>query len=174
MFTSTLATGASWRTAVSLSAGDINSGSLVLLSGDAAGQVKSYAFTALSGSGLRPGSAAQASLTVRNGGTSPLRYGLSQTTTTGSATLASFLRLRVDAVPRTGDCSSGVDAPAATTTTGSLYTGDLVGASSTSTRALATGAVETLCVRVTVSTDAPKSVQGSTVQATLTFGAQMR
>jgi hypothetical protein len=46
MFASTLTTGALWRDSVALDAGQVSSGSLVLLNGDAVTQVEAYAFTA--------------------------------------------------------------------------------------------------------------------------------
>ena len=77
---SPLTTGALWRDALSLGAGQVSSGSLVLLNGDATTQVDAYTFTALAGSNLRPGSSAPAPLTMRNGGTTALGYRLADTT----------------------------------------------------------------------------------------------
>ena len=87
IFASTLSTGALWRDSLPLGGGQLSSGSLVLLTGDATTQVEAYAFTALAGSNLRPGSSAQAPLTMKNDGSTPLGYRLSETTTIGSATL---------------------------------------------------------------------------------------
>jgi hypothetical protein len=128
IFASTLTTGALWRDSLPLGAGQVSSGSLVLRNGTATTQVEAYAFTALAGSNLRPGSAAQAPLTMRNGGTTPLAYRLSGTTTLGSTTLPSQLTLDIDRVTGEAACSTGVDVPPATGTTSDVYAGPLVGA----------------------------------------------
>jgi hypothetical protein len=171
LFSSTLTTGALWRASVSLDGGDLSSGSLVLLNGNATSQVENYAFTALTGSNLRPGSTAQAPLTMKNGGSSPLGYRLSQTSTTGSTTLPTYLTLRIDTVAGEPSCTAGVDTPPASGTTAVVYSGALVGASSTGLRPLAAAATETLCVRVGVSNAAPASVQADATQVSLTFAA---
>ena len=171
MLASTLTTGALWRDSVSLAAGPVSSGSLVLLIGDATSQVEAYAFTVLAGSGLRPGSSAQAPLTIRNGGSTPLGYRLSETTTIGSPTLPAQLTLQIDAVSEDAACSTGVDVPPATGPTSAVYAGPLPGATSTVLRPLAPSATETLCVRVAVAGSAPQAVEGTTAAARFTFAA---
>lgn len=171
IFGSSLTTGAYWQSSISLDGGQLSSGSLVLLNGDAVNQVSNYQFTALAGTSLRPGSAVQAPLTMKNGGTAPLTYRLVQTSTSGSTSLAGQLALRLDAVPTPATCATGIDVPAATAGT-TLYAGGLVGASTATARPLATGASETLCVRVTVPAAAPQTVQAGSTQTTFTFGAQ--
>ena len=170
IFGSTLATSALWRSAVSLDGGSVQSGSVVLLTGDTGGQVKSYPFTALAGSALRPGSNVQAPLVVRNGGRSPLVYGLAQTATSGASALPGQLSLRLDVV--SGSCAAGVGAPPPAGVAATPYDGALVGATTATTRRLAPGATETLCVRVSVQPDAPKTVAGASTTLTFTFGAQ--
>ena len=171
IFTSTLTTGALWRDSVSLNAGQVSSGSLVLLNGDAVTQVEAYAFAALTGSNLRPGSSAQAPLTVRNGGSTPLSYRLSDTTTTGSSTLTAQLTLRVDGVSDDDACRTGVDVPTAAGPTTVVYAGPLVGATSAALRPLAPSATETLCVRIAVTDSAPQAVSASSASVRFTFAA---
>ena len=170
IFGSTLATSALWRSTVSLDGGAVQSGSVVLLTGDTGGQVKSYAFTSLAGSALRPGSSVQAPLVVRNGGRSPLDYGLAQTAGSGASTLPVQLSLRLDVV--SGICAAGVGAPPPAGVAATVYDGTLAGATTPTTRQLAPGAAETLCVRVGVKPDAPKTVSGASTTITFTFGAQ--
>ena len=167
---STLATGASWRSAVSLDGGTVRSGSIVLLTGSADAQVKSYAFDALAGSALRPGSTVQAPLVVENAGRSALEYRLAQTTSSGSSALANQLSLRLDVV--SGTCSSGVDRPGPVGITATPYVGALTGAATAVPRRLTPEHLETLCVRVGVDPAAPRAVSGTTTTITLTFGAQ--
>lgn len=170
IFGSTLATSALWRSAVSLDGGSVRSGSIVLLNGDASGQTKNYAFSALTGTTLRPGSTVQAPLVVRNGGTSPLDYRLVQTFSSGASTLSAQLSLRLDVV--SGTCAAGVGVATATDVTATPYDGTLVGAAAPVPRRLAPGATETLCIRVGVKPDAPKTVSGASTSLTFTFGAQ--
>jgi hypothetical protein len=171
IFGSTLTTGALWRDSVPLNTGQVSSGSLVLLNGNAVSQVEVYAFTALAGSNLRPGSSAQAPLTMRNGGSTPLDYRLSDTTTTGSSVLPAQLTLRIDGVTGDAACSTGVDVPPATGPTTELYAGPLVGATSTVLRPLAPSSTETLCVRIAVAGSAPQAVADNSTQARFTFAA---
>lgn len=170
-FASTMTTGALWRDSLPLGGGQISSGSLVLLNGDATAQVDAYAFSALAGSNLRPGSAAQAPLTMRNGGTTALGYRLADTTALGATTLPSQLTLDLDRVTGAAACSTGVDVPPATGTTSSVYAGPLVGATTADLRPLAPAATETLCVRVAVAGSAPQSVSDTSGQVRFTFAA---
>ena len=144
IFASTLTTGALWRDSLALGAGQVSSGSLVLLTGDATTQVEAYAFTALAGSNLRPGSSAQAPLTMKNDGSTALGYRLAETTTLGSATLPAELTLRIDGVTGDAACPTGVDVPLATGPTIGVYAGPLAGATSPGLRPLAPAATETL------------------------------
>lgn len=172
VFGSALATGALWRTTLPLGAGQVSSGSLVLLNGNAVSQVDAYSFTALAGSNLRPGSAAQAPLTMKNGGLSPLRYRLSDTASIGGPSpLPGQLTVRIDRVTGEAACGTGVDVPPASGTTAVVYAGPLVGATTAGLRPLAPAATETLCVRVAVPVSAPQSVSGTSAQVRFTFAA---
>jgi hypothetical protein len=171
IFASTLSTGALWRDSLPLGGGQLSSGSLVLLTGDATTQVEAYAFTALAGRNLRPGSSAQAPLTMKNDGSTPLGYRLSETTTIGSATLPAGLTLRIDGVTGDAACSPGVDVPPASGSTTGVYAGPLAGATTPDLRPLAPAATETLCVRVAVAETAPASVSGDSAQVRFTFAA---
>ena len=168
---SVLATSALWRQSISLDGGDVRAGSVVLLNGSATSQVKTYAFTPLAGATLKPGSSVQAPLVIRNGGTAPLAYRLVQTTSSGSAVLPGQLLLRLDVVP--SSCVTGVGQAPATGVTANLYNGVLPGASTAPPRPLAVGATETLCVRVSVASGAPKSASGAATTTTFTFGAEI-
>lgn len=168
---SVLATSALWRQSISLDGGDVRAGSVVLLNGSASSQVKTYAFTPLAGSTLKPGSSVQAPLVIRNGGTAPLAYRLIQTTNGGSTVLHGQLLLRLDAVPSA--CATGLSQPPAAGVTATLYDGVLPGASTPVSRRLAVGATETLCVRVSVASGAPKSASGAATTTTFTFGAEI-
>lgn len=171
IFGSALATGALWRASLPLGAGRVSSGSLVLLNGSATSQVETYAFTALAGSNLRPGSAAQAPLTMKNGGTTPLGYRLSDTTSFGSTTLPGQLTLRIDRVAGDAACGTGVNVPPASGSTTPVYAGALAGATTPGLRPLAPAATEVLCIRVAVADAAPKSVSGMSTSVRFTFAA---
>jgi hypothetical protein len=171
IFTSTLTTGALWRDSIALNAGQVSSGSLVLLNGNAVTQVEAYAFTALAGSNLRPGSSAQAPLTMRNGGSTLLGYRLSDTTTTGSSVLPASLTLSIDEVAGDAACPIGVDVAPATGPSTEVYAGPLAGATSTGLRPLAPSAVETLCVRIAVAGSAPQDISDTSTQVRFTFAA---
>ena len=168
---STMTTGANWRDAVSLDGGDLGSGSLTLLNGSASSQVRNYAFTALAGTALGPGSTVQAPLQMRNAGASALAYRLNQTTTTGSTALITALTLRIQRVAGPSNCATGSNVAAATGSPVLVYDGPLAGAGSTEARVLDAGASETLCVRVVLPTSASTNTQGSGAQAVLTFEA---
>jgi len=171
IFTSTLTTGALWRDSISLDAGQVSAGSLVLLNGNAVTQVEAYAFTALAGGNLRPSSSAQAPLTMRNGGSTRLSYRLSDTTTTGSSALPASLTLSINELAGGAACPTGVDVPPATDPGSEVYVGPLVGATSTALRPLAPSATETLCVRIAVADSAPQGVSDTSTQVRFTFAA---
>lgn len=97
---------------------------------------------------LRSGGTVQVPLVLRNGGTSALRYRLAQTTATGSPALTGQLSFRMDQVSGESNCPTGVDVAAVSGSMATVYTGALTAASSTTSRSLATGATQTLCVRV--------------------------
>lgn len=172
VFGSTVTTGALWNSAAPLGAGQVQSGQLVLLNGDDATQVKSYAFDELAGTALAPGSYAQAPLVITNGGNIPLGYELFSAIASKPA-LADSLNLRVSRVAASGDCPTGENAGAPTGAT-IVYDGPLDTADSGAQHTIAVGAGDTLCLRVGLLSSAPASVQDTSTTITFTFQATSR
>ena len=163
-------TSARWQDIEDLHSGDLHSGELSLLNGDASSQTADYAFTELTGAGLGPGSWSQAPLTIRNGGSAGLDYWLLSTSAPDATGLAAAFQLRLSVVTSAASCPIGMGAAAPTGPVQVLYDGVLLGASSAA-RPLAVGAAESLCVRVAVSNSAASSSQGAATAITFTFGA---
>ena len=139
----TASSGASWRDERPVGAGTLTAGRLDLRVGGA----DAYAFSALSGSNLKPGSYRQAPLAVSNAGDVALRYRLSSVTfgtLTGSATYSATRVASAAACPSTG-------------------TPTAVGGDAASFRTLAPTASETWCLRVTLGSNPPQALTGATV-----------
>ena len=164
-------TGALWRDSEQLSGATIRSGELSLVNGGAGSQSAAYAFTELAGAGLAPGRWSQAPLTIRNAGSADLDYRLATTTASDPTGMPAALRLRVQQVAAATSCPTGVGAAEPTGPVTGLYTGPLLGGSTTPARPLAVGASEALCLRVTLDSEAPSAAQGSSTVITFTFAA---
>lgn len=116
-----------------------------------------------------PGNSTAGVLTIHNNGTAPLKY---TATTAGSNAdskgLASALVVSVTgAASVTGSLPAVTCGGTALSGTGTGIGGGLV----TTGRLLAAGASETLCVQVTLPTNANTSLQGATTAVTFTFTA---
>ena len=162
MLTSMSTTAALWHDQAAVDTGSVSSGSLVLLVG---GVEETYAFTALTASNLVPGQSVRAPLSISNGGSTEMVYGLSAVTTAaaGSAdeALAASLRLTVtdDAAcdgPQTQD--SGLPFQAALDTSATF-----------SGRDLTPSALETLCIEIGLDAEAPTAAASGSTAVTFTF-----
>ena len=162
LLASTSTTGALWHSQAAVDAGSIASGSLVLQVG---GQEETYVFTALNASSLVPGQSVRAPLTISNGGSTAMVYGLTAVTTAAAGAadeaLAASLRLTVTddaacAAPQTQDAGLPFKVPLDPTAT---FTG----------RELAPSSFETLCIEVELDANAPVSAASGSTTATFTF-----
>jgi hypothetical protein len=164
MLTSMSTTGASWRDEATVDAGTVTTGSLVLLVG---GQPTAYNFTAfntLGGNNLAPGKAVRAPLTITNGGSADMTYGLTSVTPTAISAADDAL----------------LDALRLTVTDDSVCGGVLAGevlldhipleaAGPFGGRVLAPSSFETLCIEIALSADAPNAAAAGTTSVTFTF-----
>lgn len=162
MLVSASTTGALWQDQAAVDAGSVTSGSLVLL---VEGQEETYVFTGLTASNLVPGQSVRAPLSISNGGSTDMVYGLTAVTTAAAGpadeALAASLRLTVtdDAAcngPQTQDAGLPFQAPMDTAAT---FAG----------RELAPSAFETLCIEVELDANAPIAAASGSTAATFTF-----
>jgi predicted ribosomally synthesized peptide with SipW-like signal peptide len=167
LLVSTSTTGALWHDQAVVDAGSVSSGSLVLLVG---GQEETYAFTALTASNLVPGQSVRAPLSISNGGSTEMVYGLSAVTAAaaGSAdeALAASLRLTVtdDAAcdgPQTQDPVLPFQSP-------------LDASATFSGRDLTPSAFETLCLEIGLDADAPTAAASGSTAVTFTFRGEQK
>lgn len=167
MLVSTSTTGALWHDQAAVGAGSVTSGSLVLL---VDGEEETYAFTAPSASNLVPGQSVRSPLSISNGGSTEMVYGLSAVTTAaaGSAdeALAASLRLTItdDAAcdgPQTQD--SGLPFQAALDTSATF-----------SGRDLTPSALETLCIEIGLDAEAPTAAASGSTAVTFTFRGEQK
>jgi predicted ribosomally synthesized peptide with SipW-like signal peptide len=162
LLVSTSTTGALWHDQTTIDAGSVTSGSLTLLVG---GQDETYVFTSLTASNLIPGQSVRAPLSISNGGSTDMTYGLTAVTTaaTGPAdqALAASLRLTV-----TDDAAC--EAPQ-TQVAGLPFKAPLDVTATFSGRDLAPLAFETLCIEVELDANAPISAASGSTSATFTF-----
>ncbi|WP_247046499.1 hypothetical protein [Arthrobacter rhizosphaerae] len=161
MLVSTSTTGALWQDQSAVDVGSISSGSLTLLVG---GQDETYVFTALNASNLIPGQSVRAPLSISNGGSTNMTYGLTASTTAAAGpadeALAASLRVTVtdnaacDA-PQIQVAGLPFQAPLDTAT----FTG----------RELAPSSSESLCIEVELDANAPITAASGSTAATFTF-----
>ncbi len=163
---STGTTGALWHDQSAVDADSISSGSLVLQVG---GQ-EAYVFTALTASNLVPGQSVRAPLSISNGGSTDMVYGLTAVTTAAAGpadeALAASLRLTVtdDAAcdgPQTQDTGLPFQAPMDAT---AAFAG----------RELAPSSIETLCIEVGLDANAPIAAASGSTAATFTFRGEQK
>ena len=162
MLTTMSNTGALWRNEATVDAGTVTTGSLVLLVG---GQSAPYTFSALSAGNLTPGQAVRAPLTVSNGGSTDMTYGLTSVTasavTSADEELSAALLLTV-----TVDEVCGEAPPQGVVLLDRLP----INPSATfGGRPLAPSSSETLCIEVTLDADAPITAAAGTTSVTFTF-----
>ena len=162
MLTSMSTTGALWRDEATVDAGTVTTGSLVLL---VDGQSEPYTFSGLSAGNLTPGQAVRAPVTVGNGGSTDMTYGLTSVTasavTAADEELSAALLLTVTVDEVCGEApSQGVVLldrlpinPSAT------FAG----------RPLAPSSSETLCIEVALDAEAPNTAAAGTTSVTFTF-----
>ncbi|WP_307073888.1 hypothetical protein [Arthrobacter pascens] len=155
-------TGALWRNEATVDAGTVTTGSLVLLVG---GQSSPYTFTALSAGNLTPGQAVRAPLTVGNGGSTDMTYGLTSVTATAvtpaDQKLAAALLLTVTMDEVCGQAPSQ-----------GVVLLDRVPVNPSATFAgspLAPSSSETLCIEVALNANAPITAAAGTTSVTFTF-----
>jgi hypothetical protein len=163
LLVSTSTTGALWHDQSAVDAGSIASGSLVLQVG---GQEETYVFAALTASNLVPGQSVQAPLSISNGGSTEMVYGLTAITTAAAGpadqALAASLRLTVtdDAACdglQTQDTNLPFQAPLDDAS--AVFTG----------RELAPSSIETLCIEVGLDANAPNAAASGSTAATFIF-----
>jgi predicted ribosomally synthesized peptide with SipW-like signal peptide len=133
----------------------------------------SHTTTTLTMAAMVPGNTSAEVVTVKNGGTAPLRYnatgGLTGTDAAAYGTAGSLKLTLVKDGTRSGTGTS------ATCTGGTTLTNAAVLTSTTSTEVLAlrgplaAAGTESLCVQVTMAADAPSSLQGKTASLALTM-----
>lgn len=162
LLASTSTTSALWHDQATVEAGSVTSGSLVLQVG---GQEETYVFTALAASNLVPGQSVRAPLTISNGGTTDMVYGLTALTTAtarpADKALADSLRLTV-----TDDAACN----APQTQAAGLPFKKSLGATATFTgRELAPSASQSLCIEVELDANAPAAASSGSTTATFTF-----
>lgn len=162
MLTSISTTGALWRGEATVGAGTLSTGSLVLLVG---GQPAPYTFNALSAGNLAPGQAVRATLTISNGGSTDMTYGL--TSVKASAVSAADEKLSAALLLTvTLDDVCGEAPPQ-----GAVLL-DVLPISPEATfagRPLAPSSSETLCIEVALDADAPIAAAAGTTSVTFTF-----
>lgn len=145
----------------------------------------SDASTVLSASDMAPGESVTAPVTITNSGSLDVRYAMSTVATstdgaTGSGdttnAMAKALAVQIRQAGAAGDCT---DANWANLTTsvasGALDVigfGDATSGAQAGDRALAAGAGEVLCFRVTFDANAANALQGDTANAIFTFNAE--
>ncbi|WP_306634814.1 hypothetical protein [Pseudarthrobacter siccitolerans] len=154
-------TGALWHDEATVDAGTVTTGSLVLLVG---GQPEVYSFDALSTGNLTPGRTVRAPLTITNGGSTDMTYGLRSVVASAvnpaDQVLVSALRLAV-----TADTVCG-ELPAEDPFLGPV---PLDETASFAGRKLEPLQAETLCMEITLAADAPIAAAAGTTAVTFTF-----
>jgi hypothetical protein len=167
MLVSTSTTGAHWHDEATVDAGTVTTGSLVLRVG---GQEETYAFTALNAGNLVPGQSVRAPLSISNGGSTEMVYGLSAVTTVAASSadeaLAASLRLTV-----TDDAAC--DGPQ-TQDPGLPFQTALDASATFSGRDLTPSAFETLCLAIGLDADAPTAAASGSTAVTFTFRGEQK
>jgi hypothetical protein len=161
-FSSMAATGAAWRASAPASDGaTLSSGRLDISAGSAGSAT--YVLSDFGMQGMTATSAVAKPLEVFNSGNVPLKYAIQSVSVSpvAPATSAPPLTLAVTKVSGAGACTSS-------TTTGDVYSGPMNGASTASTRPIAAGGSELLCLRAGLGTGATSGQAGT---ATFTFRA---
>lgn len=126
-------------------------------------------YTSLTLTTMVPGNSVAGVLTIRNGGTAPLKYtALTTATDADGKNLRGSLAVKVTgAATVTG--TSPTQTCGGTTLTGSQST--LNGPLLSTARLLAAGASETVCVQVSLGAAASTTLQGATTNVVFTFNA---
>lgn len=127
-----------------------------------------YDFATLSTSNMKPTDVKFATLTVENAGT--LGYSYTMSSAESEAVLSAALQL--GAVVNAATCdAAGYTTAVAVAGNVVIPNGNLAAAAISPARTLASGASETLCVRVELPSGADDTVQGLTTTSTFTFAA---
>jgi hypothetical protein len=162
-----VSTHAYWSGGASLAGASFSSGTIDLKVDNLDAGVP---FTAMTLSGMVPGSTSAGVLTVKNAGSSDLTYTVSAAGTNGDGKgLAALLLARVTTdVTTTGSGLARTCAGASIAGSGTSLTGTLIATG----RPLAAGASETLCFQATLPVTAPSTTQNALTTLTLTFSAK--
>jgi predicted ribosomally synthesized peptide with SipW-like signal peptide len=154
---------AAWTDSVTVTGTSISTGTIDL---KVNGSDSVVGYSTMNISNMVPGNTTAGVLTVRNGGTAPLRYYL-DASATGS--LGAALVAKVTGDGTTSGTSPFVNcAGTALGSSGVAFGPSLLGSSS-SQRQLAPGASETLCIQASLPTNASTTLQGATTSITFTF-----
>lgn len=155
-------TAAFWRDQAALFPGTVRTGSLVLLAG---GDPEAYVFDALNAVNLAPGQSVRAPLTISNGGSTDMNYGLASVATTAESAadqeLSAALLLTITVA---SDC--GEAPPAGEPLVDHV---PLNSAPAFSGRALTPSASETLCIEIALGPDAPVAAASGSTSVSFTF-----
>lgn len=156
-------TGALWRNEATVDAGSVTTGALVLLVDR---QPEPYTLDALSDGNLTPGEAVRAPLSVSNGGTTDMIYGMSSVVTAVSAADEALVGSLVLTVTVTVDQACGETAPQGVVLLERVPLGP---AATFAARPLAPSSSETLCIEVALDAGAPIAAAAGTTSVTFTF-----
>jgi hypothetical protein len=160
-------TGAFWSDEAIVDAGTVSTGSLVLLVG---GDPEVYVFDALNAVNLAPGHSVRAPLTISNGGSTDMNYGLASVATTAQSAadqeLSAALLLTITVAT---DCGE-------TPPTGERLVDHvpLNSAPAFSGRVLTPSASEALCIEIALGPDAPAAAASGTTSVSFTFRGDQR
>lgn len=126
-------------------------------------------YTTLNISAMVPGNSMAGVLTIRNSGTAPLKY-----TAVTTATNADGKNLRGNLVVKVTGAATATGTAPSMTCSGTALVGSattLNGSLLSTSRMLAAGASETVCVQISLGTTAPNTLQGATTDVVFTFNA---
>lgn len=151
---------AAWSDSATAVSNDFKTGKIDLKLGPDATASDNFTFNAFTGSGLLPGSTAQASLDVRNKGDAPFKYSMAAKAT-GNMDVAGQITLSVFATP---NCSGA----AAKTITMSGADQTLI---TDKGPFVALTGLDTICVKATAGDALKKTMQNQSINVVFTFAA---
>lgn len=150
---------AAWSDSATATSNDFKTGKIDLKMGPDPG-VDSFAFSAFNGSGLLPGSTAQASLDVRNKGDVPFKYSMTAKAT-GNIEVAGQISLSVFA---NSSCSGAADKTITMSASGQALITD-------KGPFVALTGLDTICVKATAGNGLKKTMQNQSINVVFTFTA---
>ncbi|GAA4806091.1 SipW-dependent-type signal peptide-containing protein [Tomitella cavernea] len=155
---------ASWTDSASATTGSFTVATSDVLEMKVDGQHPAYDFAALTASGLMPGDTTAAALQVQNTGDLDFRF-TAEASATGDAGIAGFLAVTAYDGAVSGDTCTGTPIGTATGLSGSAQ--PLI----TTAQAVAFGAMQTVCLQVTLADAVTKAVSGQSARVVVEFGA---